>query len=82
MSDRDRRYSKRELLGDLHVDYGLSVTDLGLAARSNRWDVLRAFLRQNQSYRAMPDAVTGCRSLVVAATRLQGLRATATLVLR
>ena len=44
MSDRDRRYSKRELLGNLHVDYVMSVTDLGLAARSNRWDVLRAFL--------------------------------------
>ncbi len=44
MSDCDRRYSKRELLGNLHVDYVMSVTDLGLAARSNRWDVLRAFL--------------------------------------
>ena len=44
MSYRHRRYSKRELLGSLHVDYVMSVTDLGLAARSNRWDVLRAFL--------------------------------------
>ena len=44
MSHRHRRYSKRELLGSLHVDYVMSVTDLGLAARSNRWDVLRAFL--------------------------------------
>ena len=44
MSHRHRRYSKRELLGNLHVDYVMSVTDLGLAARSNRWDVLRAFL--------------------------------------
>ena len=44
MSRHHRRYSKRELLGDLHVDYVMSVTDLGLAAGSNRWDVLRAFL--------------------------------------
>ena len=44
MSRRHRRYSKRELLGSLHVDYVISVTDLGLAAWSNRWDVLRAFL--------------------------------------
>src|ERR1700758_2714534 len=43
-SARDRRYSKRELLGNLHVDYVMSVTDLGLVAGSNRWDVLRAFL--------------------------------------
>jgi len=44
MSRYRRRYSKRELLGSLHVDYIMSVTDLGLAAGSNRWDVLRAFL--------------------------------------
>ena len=44
MSHRRRRYSKRELLGSLHVDYVMSVTDLGLAAGSNRWEVLRAFL--------------------------------------
>ena len=44
MSRHHWRYSKRELLGDLHVDYVMSVTDLGLAAGSNRWDVLRAFL--------------------------------------
>jgi hypothetical protein len=44
MSNFDRRYSKRELLGKLHVDYVMSVTDLGLTAGSNRWDVLRAFL--------------------------------------
>lgn len=44
MSHRHRRYSKRELLGSLHVDYVLSVTDLGLAPGTNRWDVLRAFL--------------------------------------
>jgi hypothetical protein len=44
MSRHHRRYSKRELLGNLHVDYVMSVTDLGLVAGSNRWDVLRAFL--------------------------------------
>ena len=44
MSHRQRRYSKRELLGSLHVDYVMSVTDLGLAPETNRWDVLRAFL--------------------------------------
>jgi hypothetical protein len=44
MSHRRRRYSKRELLGSLHVDYVMSVTDLGLTSGSNRWDVLRAFL--------------------------------------
>jgi hypothetical protein len=44
MSRHHRRYSKRELLGNLHVDYVMSVSDLGLAAGSNRWDVLRAFL--------------------------------------
>ena len=44
MSNRYRRYSKRELLGSLHVDYVMSVTDLGLAPKTNRWDVLRAFL--------------------------------------
>jgi len=44
MSHRQRRYSKRELLGSLHVDYVMSVTDLGLTPETNRWDVLRAFL--------------------------------------
>lgn len=44
MSNRHRRYSKRELLGSLHVDYVMSVTDLGLAPKANRWEVLRAFL--------------------------------------
>lgn len=41
---RHRRYSKRELLGSLHVDYVMSVNNLGLPSGSNRWDVLRAFL--------------------------------------
>ena len=44
MSNRYRRYSKRELLGSLYVDYVMSVTDLGLTPKTNRWDVLRAFL--------------------------------------
>jgi hypothetical protein len=34
MSNRYRRYSKRELLGSLHVDYVMSVTDLGLAPKA------------------------------------------------
>ncbi|MGB6132848.1 MAG: hypothetical protein WBG54_13790 [Acidobacteriaceae bacterium] len=49
MSHRHRRHSKRELLGSLHVDYIMSVTDLGLAARTNRWDVLRAFLAAGEA---------------------------------
>ncbi|MDR5726958.1 MAG: hypothetical protein RB191_05770 [Terriglobia bacterium] len=49
MSHRHRRYSKRELLGSLHVDYIMSVTDLGLSARTNRWDVLRAFLAAGEA---------------------------------
>jgi hypothetical protein len=45
MSHRYRnRYSKRELLGSLHVDFVMSVKDLGLAPGANRWNVLRAFL--------------------------------------
>ncbi|HKR27986.1 MAG TPA: hypothetical protein VJT08_09230 [Terriglobales bacterium] len=49
MSHCHRRYSKRELLGSLHVDYIMSVADLGLAARTNRWDVLRAFLAAGEA---------------------------------
>jgi hypothetical protein len=49
MLHRHRRYSKRELLGGLHVDYVMSVTDLGLAARTNRWEVLRAFLAAGEA---------------------------------
>src|SRR5260370_12976096 len=44
MSNRYRRYSKRELIGSLYVDYVMSVTDLGLTPQANRWAVLRAFL--------------------------------------
>ena len=48
MSHR-RRYSKRELLGSLHVDCILSVSDLGLARGANRWEVLRAFLDRGEA---------------------------------
>lgn len=44
MSNRNRRYSKRELLGSLYVDYVMSVQDLGLAPDSSRWEILREFL--------------------------------------
>jgi hypothetical protein len=49
MSHRFRRYSKRELLGSLHVDCILSVSDLGLAPGTNRWEVLRAFLDRGEA---------------------------------
>ena len=49
MSNRYHRYSKRELLGSLHVDYVMSVTDLGLTPKTNRWDVLRAFLNVGEA---------------------------------
>jgi hypothetical protein len=49
MSNRYRRYSKRELLGSLYVDYVMSVTDLGLTPKANRWDVLRAFLNVGEA---------------------------------
>jgi len=49
MSSHRRRYSKRELLGTLHVDYVMSVSDLGLAPCTNRWDVLRAFLKRGEA---------------------------------
>lgn len=45
MSNRNRRYSKRELLGSLYVDYVMSVQDLGLSPNSSRWEILREFLR-------------------------------------
>jgi hypothetical protein len=45
MSNRNRRYSKRELLGSLYVDYVMSVQDLGLSPDSSRWEILREFLR-------------------------------------
>jgi hypothetical protein len=49
MSHRFRRYSKRELLGSLHVDYILSVFDLGLTPGTNRWEVLHAFLDRGEA---------------------------------
>jgi hypothetical protein len=49
MSLHRRRYSKRELLGSLHVDYVMSVSDLGLAPDTNRWEVLRAFLNRGEA---------------------------------
>ncbi len=45
MSNRNRRYSKRELLGSLYVDYVMSVPDLGLSPDTGRWVILREFLR-------------------------------------
>jgi hypothetical protein len=45
MSNRNRRYSKRELLGSLYVDYVMSVQDIGLSPDSSRWEILREFLR-------------------------------------
>jgi hypothetical protein len=49
MSHRCRRYSKRELLDNLHVDYILSVFDLGLTPGTNRWEVLHAFLDRGEA---------------------------------
>ena len=49
MSSRHRRYSKRELLGSLHVDYIMSISDLGLLPNTNRWEVLRAFLKRGEA---------------------------------
>ena len=46
---RRRRFSKRELLGSLHVDYLMSVTDLGLMPGANRWEVLSAFLARGEA---------------------------------
>jgi hypothetical protein len=44
-----RRYSKRELLGSLQVDFVMSVKDLGLTPQSNRWVVLDAFLKRGEA---------------------------------
>ena len=41
-----RCYSKRELLGQLQVDYLFSTNELpGVNASSSRWEVLAAFLK-------------------------------------
>ena len=50
MSHRFRRYSKRELLGSLHVDCILSVSDLGLTPGTSRWEVLGAFLDRGEAH--------------------------------
>jgi hypothetical protein len=50
MSSHRRGYSKRELLGSLHVDYVMSVSDLGLVPGTNRWEVLRAFLKRGEGH--------------------------------
>ena len=49
MFHHHRRYSKRELLGSLHVDCILSVSELGLSPGANRWEVLRAFLDRGEA---------------------------------
>jgi hypothetical protein len=46
---RPRRFSKCELLGSLHVDYLMSVADLGLTPIANRWQVLAAFLARGEA---------------------------------
>jgi len=50
MSSHRRRYSKRELLGSLHIDYVMSVSDLGLVPGTNRSEVLRAFLKRGEGF--------------------------------
>jgi hypothetical protein len=45
-----RRYSKRELLGQLRVDYLFSTDALpGVTADSSRWEVLAAFLKAGEA---------------------------------
>lgn len=45
-----RRYSKRELLGQLRVEYLFSVHELsGVTASSSRWEVLGAFLKAGEA---------------------------------
>ena len=45
-----RRYSKRELLGRLRVDYLFSTDSLpGVTPRSSRWEVLAAFLKSGEA---------------------------------
>ena len=45
-----RRYSKRELLGQLRVDYLFSTDSLpGVTPRSSRWEVLAAFLKSGEA---------------------------------
>ena len=45
-----RRYSKRELLGQLHVDYLFSADKLaGITPQSTRWEILGAFLKAGEA---------------------------------
>jgi hypothetical protein len=45
-----RRYSKRELLGQLHVDYLFSAEKLaGIMPESTRWEILGAFLKAGEA---------------------------------
>ena len=45
-----RRYSKRELLGQLRVEYLFSTTELpGITPDSSRWEVLGAFLKAGEA---------------------------------
>ena len=45
-----RRYSKRELLGQLRVEYLFSVHELpGITLSSSRWEVLGAFLKAGEA---------------------------------
>jgi hypothetical protein len=45
-----RRYSKRELLGQLHVDYLFSADKLaGITPESTRWEILGAFLKAGEA---------------------------------
>ena len=60
MSSHRRRYSKRELLGSLHVGYIMSVSDLGLVPGTNRWDAAAALWIQvladiaSESFEVLP----------------------------
>jgi hypothetical protein len=45
-----RRYSKRELLGQIHVDYLFSADKLaGVTPESTRWGILGAFLKAGEA---------------------------------
>ncbi len=45
-----RRFSKRELLGQLRVEYLFSVHELpGITSSSSRWEVLGAFLQAGEA---------------------------------
>lgn len=45
-----RRYSKRELLGQLRVEYLFSTNELpGITPNSSRWEVLGAFLKAGEA---------------------------------